>query len=151
MFRNVLAVLLLTFPAASFAQDDGVVRVRSTYPMAETIARLKADIAAKGIMFFGEVDQRALADKASIRIRPSTLLMFGNPPLGTQFINSKPEAGLDWPVRLLVQQDDQGGVWAIYTDFGWIARRHGITGEAAKPFETASGVITSIASSIGSK
>jgi hypothetical protein len=53
-------------------------------------------------------------------------------------------------VRLLVQQDDQGGVWAIYTDFGWIARRHGITGEAAKPFETASGVITSIASSIKS-
>ena len=149
--RCTAAFLLLIAAGACFAQDDGVVRVRSAYPMAETIARLKADIAAKGIMFFGEVDQRALADKASIRIRPSTLLMFGNPPLGTQFINSKPEAGLDWPVRLLVQQDDQGGVWAIYTDFGWIARRHGVTGEAAKPFETASGVITSIASSIGSK
>jgi uncharacterized protein (DUF302 family) len=84
-------------------------------------------------------------------VLPSTLLVFGNPPLGTQFITSKPEAGLDWPVRLLVQQDDQGNVWAIYTDFGWIARRHGIAGEGAKPFQTATGVISSITSSIKAK
>ena len=90
----------------------------------------------------------ALAAKAGISIRPSTLLTFGNPPLGTLFINAKPEAGLDWPVRLLVQQDDKGEVWALYTDFAWIARRHGIAGEAAKPFQTAAGVIASITSSI---
>ena len=63
-------------------------------------------------------------------------------------MQSKPEAGIDWPVRLLVQQDAQGNVWAIYTDFGWIARRHGITGDAAKPFEMATGVIASITSSV---
>ena len=148
MYRTALAFLFLVVSGALLAQDDGVVRVKSAYPMAETIARLKGDVAAKGIMFFSEVDQKALAEKAGIAIRPSTLLMFGNPPLGTQFINSKPEAGLDWPVRLLVQQDEQGAVWAIYTDFGWIARRHGIAGEAAQPFQTASGVIASIASSI---
>jgi len=148
MFRTAFAFLILAFSGAAFAQDDGVVRVKSAYTMSETIARLKGDVAAKGIMFFSEVDQKALAEKAGIAIRPSTLLMFGNPPLGTQFINSKPEAGLDWPVRLLVQQDEAGGVWAVYTDFGWIARRHGIAGEAAKPFQTASGVIASIASSI---
>jgi uncharacterized protein (DUF302 family) len=139
-------VLAAAFPA--LAQDDGVVRVKSVYSMPETIARLKQDVAGKGIMFFSEIDQKALAEKAGIAVRPSTLLLFGNPPLGTQFIHSKPEAGLDWPVRLLVQQDEQGNVWAIYTDFGWIARRHGISGEAAKPFQTASSVIASIASSI---
>jgi uncharacterized protein (DUF302 family) len=141
-----LVALLLALPAS--AEDDGVVRVRSAYGLNETIARLKGDVAAKGIMFFGEIDQAALAAKAGVTIRPSTLLLFGNPPLGTLFVQSKPEAGIDWPVRLLVQQDDQGNVWAIYTDFGWIARRHGITGEAAKPFQTASGVIASITSSI---
>ena len=151
MFRTVFAFLFLIFCNASFAQDDGVVRVKSAYPMAETIARLKGDVAAKGIMFFSEVDQFALAAKAGIQIRPSTLLMFGNPPLGTQFIAARPEAGLDWPVRLLVRQDEKGAVWALYTDFGWIARRHGVAGEAAKPFQTASGVITSITSSIQSK
>ena len=75
-------------------------------------------------------------------------IIAGNPPLGTQFIAAKPEAGLDWPVRLLVQQNDKGEVWAVYTDFGWIARRHGISGAAAKPFQTASGVISSITSSV---
>lgn len=148
MFRIALVFLLLILPAASFAGDDGVVRVRSAYPMEETIARLKKDVAAKGILFFQEVNQSKLAADAGIKVLPSTLLVFGNPPLGTQFIAARPEAGLDWPVRLLVQQDAQGVVWAVYTDFGWIARRHGVAGEAAKPFETASGVITSITSSV---
>jgi uncharacterized protein (DUF302 family) len=148
MLRTAVAFLILAVSGASLAQDDGVVRVKSAHSMSQTIARLKKDVAAKGIMFFGEVDQSKLAASAGIAIRPSTLLMFGNPPLGTLFINSKPEAGLDWPVRLLVQQDEKGDVWAVYTDFGWIARRHGITGDAAKPFQTASGVITSITSSI---
>jgi uncharacterized protein (DUF302 family) len=148
MFRTASAVLFLILSSASFAQDDGVIRVKSAYSMQETIVRLKQDVADKGIMFFSEVDQSALAAKAGIQIRPSTLLMFGNPPLGTQFIAARPEAGLDWPVRLLVQQDEKGDVWAVYTDFGWIARRHGIAGEAAKPFQTASGVISSITSSI---
>ena len=151
MFRTVIAFLLLVLSGTCIAQGDGVVRVKSAYTMNETVARLKSDVAAKGIMFFSEVDQRALAEKAGIAIRPSTLLTFGNPPLGTQFINSKPEAGLDWPVRLLVQQDEKGEVWAIYTDFGWIARRHGVAGEAAAPFQTASGVISSITSSIQRK
>ena len=150
-FRSAIAAVVLMFSCTAFALDDGVVRVKSAYPMAETLVRLKADAAAKGIMFFSEIDQFALAAKAGITIRPSTLLTFGNPPLGTQFINSKPEAGLDWPVRLLVQQDEKGDVWAVYTDFGWIARRHGVAGEAAKPFQTASGVIASITSSIQPK
>jgi uncharacterized protein (DUF302 family) len=148
LFRYVFAVLFLSFCNTSFAQDNGVIRVKSAYSMPDTIARIKGDVAAKGIMFFGEIDQFALAAKAGIAIRPSTLLTFGNPPLGTQFIAARPEAGLDWPVRLLVQQDEKGDVWAVYTDFGWIARRHGITGDAAKPFETASGVVTSILSRI---
>ncbi|MGW8270390.1 MAG: DUF302 domain-containing protein [Burkholderiales bacterium] len=141
-----LAAALLSNPVS--ALDDGIVRVKSAYGMQETIARLKRDVAAKGIQFFDEIDQTALAAKAGISIQPSTLLLFGNPPLGTLFVQSKPEAGIDWPVRLLIQQDAQGNVWAIYTDFRWIARRHGITGDAAKPFEMASGVIASITSSV---
>jgi len=146
------AFVLAALPSApALALDDGVIRVKSAYSMEETIARLKQDVAAKGIMFFQEIDQSKLAADAGIRIRPSTLLVFGNPPLGTLFIGARAEAGLDWPVRLLVQQDERGQVWASYTDFGWIARRHGIDGEAAKPFETASGAIASITSSVKAK
>jgi len=149
MIRRFFVAFILSIAAwPVLSADDGVVRVKSAYPMEETVARLKKDVAAKGILFFQEVNQSQLAADAGIKVLPSTLLVFGNPPLGTKFIAARPAAGLDWPVRLLVQQDEQGDVWAVYTDFGWIARRHGVSGEAAKPFETASGVIASITSSV---
>jgi uncharacterized protein (DUF302 family) len=148
----LLAVgLLASLPAAAQNAGDGIVRVKSAYPLDETVVRLKRDIAAKGIRFFQEIDQRQLAAEAGIKVLPSTLLVFGNPPLGTQFLNAKPEAGIDWPVRLLVQQDERGDVWAVYTDFLWIARRHGVKAGDRKPFETASGVIASITSSVQAK
>ena len=148
----LLAVFLLV-AAASAARadsDDGIVRVRSAVPMAEAISRIKADISSKGIKFFSEIDQSKLAADAGIKLRPSTLLVFGNPPLGTQFITSNPNAGLDWPVRLLLTQDDNGDVWAVWTDFGWIAKRHNITDRAAQ-FEMATKVVGSITSTITAK
>lgn len=148
--RLLAAALLACALGSTLAQTvdaSGVVRVKSAYGVDETIARLKADIAAKGIRFFGEVDQSQLAAGAGIQLNRSTLLEFGNPPLGTQFITARAEAGLDWPVRLLVTQDAQGQVWAVYTDFNWIAQRHGITNRAEQ-FKTASGVVASITGAV---
>ena len=145
------AALIASSAVAQTASPDGIVRVKSAYPLDETVTRLKKDIAAKGIRFFQEVDQHKLAAEAGIKVLPSTLLVFGNPPLGTQFLNARPEAGIDWPVRLLVQQDEKGDVWAVYTDFIWIARRHRIEEAKQQPFKTASGVIASITSSVTAK
>lgn len=146
------ATLAAAFAAPIAAQTiapgaDGIVRVKSVYPVDETIARIKADIAAKGIRFFAEIDQAKLAADAGIKLRRSTLLEFGNPPLGTQFITARAEAGLDWPVRLLVTQDERGDVWAVYTDFAWIANRHAISNRSEQ-FATASGVVASITSTV---
>ena len=88
----LLVFLILSVASAARADsDDGIVRVKSAVPMAEAITRIKADIAGKGIKFFMEIDQSKLAADAGIKLRPSTLLVFGNPPLGTQFITSNPE------------------------------------------------------------
>jgi uncharacterized protein (DUF302 family) len=73
------------------------------------------------------------------------LLTFGNPPLGAQFLTSNPYSGLDWPVRLLVLQDEAGTVWAAYTDFAWIAQRHHIA-DREQQFAKASSVVESITS-----
>jgi uncharacterized protein (DUF302 family) len=127
--------------------DDGVIRVKSGYGMDETIARIRADIAAKGILFFSAVDQSQLAANAGIKLNPSTLLTFGNPPLGAQFLTASAVSGLDWPVRLLVHQDDAGTVWAAYTDFAWIANRHHITNRQEQ-FAKASSVVESITSTV---
>ena len=131
-------------------QTDGVIKVKSVYPLEETIARIKQDIAAKGIKFFDEIDQAKLGGDAGIKLRPSRLLVFGNPPLGIQFLTSNPNAGLDWPVRLLVMQDENGDVYAAYTDFAWIAKRHGITDRDAQ-FKMASTVVSSILSTVSAK
>ena len=127
---------------------SGIVKVKSAYSVPETIARVKKDVADKGIMWFSEVDQQQLAANAGIKLRPSTLLTFGNPPLGTLFISANPLAGLDWPVRVLVFEDAGGQVYAAYTDFGYIARRHDVSGAEAESFTKASGVIASITSSV---
>jgi len=131
--------------------QSGIVQVKSAYSRSETIARVKQDLANKGIKFFIEIDQSKLAADAGINVRPSTLLVFGNPPLGTLFIAANPLAGLDWPVRLLVFEDEKGDVWTAYTDFAYIAQRHGIQGMDKDSFTKASGVIASITSSVQSK
>jgi uncharacterized protein (DUF302 family) len=147
----IAAALIVSSTVMARANDqDGIIKVRSAYTMTETISRLKKDIADKGIRFFSEIDQSKLAADAGIKLRPSTLLVFGNPPLGTQFITSNPNAGLDWPVRLLVTQEDDGSVWTVYTDFGWIARRHDIRDRETQ-FNMASQVIGSITSSVTAK
>jgi len=132
-------------PVAS-APADGVVKQRSDYDFDDTVVRLKADIAAKGIRFFDEIDHAKLGAGANLPIGRSTLLLFGNPPLGVQFLQANPLAGLDWPVRMLVIQDDDGTVWVSWTDFGFVADRYHLADRDAQ-IKMASEVAASIASS----
>lgn len=151
----LIAVAALTSPPANAAETmaatatpvaaaDGVVQLRSASGFDQTVAQLKADIAAKGIRFFDAIDQSGLGEAAGLKIRRSTLVLFGNPPLGVQFLQSNPYAGLDWPVRMLVLEDTSGQVWVAWTDFWFIARRYRITDRAAQ-FRMASEVAASIA------
>jgi uncharacterized protein (DUF302 family) len=149
-----LAASLPSFPtrAADDAKaqvfENGIVQAKSAYGFAETIERLKDDVRSKGITFFFAVEQAKLAAEAGIALRPSTLLVFGNPALGSQFMTSNAIAGIDWPVRLLVIEDENGDVWAVYNDFHYIARRHGITDRDAA-FGKAAEVIASITFAAG--
>ena len=141
------AVAAVAEPAAAAEKAEGVVRVQSAYGFDDTVTRIKADIAGKGIRFFTEIDQAGLAKGADIDLKPSKLLIFGNPPLGAQFLTSNPYAGLDWPVRILVTQDADGRVWVAYTDFAYIADRYDIRDRPAQ-IKMASEVAGSIAGSV---
>jgi uncharacterized protein (DUF302 family) len=141
------AALLFASNTLQAAPENGVVKVRSAYSMAETIARIKQDVSVKKIMFFSEIDQAKLAADAGIKLGPSTLLTFGNPALGSQFMTSNPDAGIDWPVRVLVTQDKAGQVWVLYNDFAHIAHRHHIS-DREKAFAMAAEVIGSVTSTV---
>ncbi len=144
---SVAATAALAQPAALADRPaEGVIRVHSIYGFDATVDHIKADIAAKGIKFFAEFDQSKLGEGANIKIPASKLLLFGNPPLGVQFLSSNPYAGLDWPVRMLVVQDSDGSVWVAWTDFGYIKRRFALTDRDAA-IKMASEVSASIASS----
>jgi uncharacterized protein (DUF302 family) len=161
LHAKFLAVLILAGPAtvlspivigpanaavpAATAPAEGVIRQQSDYAFDDTVARLKADIAAKGIRFFDEIDQQKLGAGANLPIGRSTLLLFGNPPLGVQFLQSNPLAGLDWPVRMLVSQDADGGVWISWTDFRFVANRYRLADRDAQ-IAMAGEVAASIAS-----
>jgi uncharacterized protein (DUF302 family) len=160
LHKKFLAVLLLAGPATILppvmttakaatpvesAPAEGVIKQRSDYGFDETVTRLKADIAAKGIKFFDEIDQSELGAGANLPINRSKLLLFGNPPLGVQFLQSNPLAGLDWPVRMLVTQDDNGIVWVSWTDFRFVASRYKLEDRDAQ-IAMASEVSASIAS-----
>src|SRR5262245_53213741 len=89
LWSTVLTTALLSAPITlQAAPENGVVKVRSAYSLAETIARIKQDVEAKKIKFFSEIDQAKLAADAGIKRAPSTLLTFGNPALGSQFMTS---------------------------------------------------------------
>jgi uncharacterized protein (DUF302 family) len=159
--KKFLAVLLLAGPATvvtplvstaaraavpvASAPAEGVIKQKSDYGFDETVTRLKADIAKKGIRFFDEIDHSALGASAGLPINRSKLLLFGNPPLGVQFLQSNPVAGLDWPVRMLVTQDDNSQVWVSWTDFRFVASRYQLS-DRDPQIAMASEVAASIAS-----
>lgn len=132
---------------AQAGQRDGVVTVKSRYSISETVKRIKADVAEKGIMLFADIDQAKLGNTAGNKVRPSRLILFGNPALGTTFLTAKQSSGLDWPVRVLVYQTRDGSVNVAYNDFDWIARRHGISNRKME-FRMATEVIESVTSSV---
>jgi uncharacterized protein (DUF302 family) len=162
LHKKFLAVLLLAGPATvvaplvttaakaatpvATAPAQGVIKQKSDFAFDETVDRIKADIAKKGIRFFDEIDHTALGASANLPINRSKLLLFGNPPLGVQFLQANPVAGLDWPVRMLVTQDDDGTVWVSWSDFRFVANRYQLA-DHDKQIAMASEVAASIASS----
>jgi len=111
---------------------SGVLRVASNHSVEDTVARIKSSVEVKGIRYFFAIDQQQLGQSANLPIRKSMLVLFGNPPLGVQFIQANPYAGLDWPVRMLVRETADGSTEIAYTDFAFIAQRYGITGKDAQ-------------------
>jgi len=114
------------------AEANGVLRLASSHSVEDTVARIKQSVEAKGIRYFIAIDQQQLGASANLPIRKSTLVLFGNPPLGVQFIQANPYAGLDWPVRMLVRETADGSTEIAYTDFAFIGQRYGITGKDAQ-------------------
>jgi len=104
--------------------EDGLVTVASKYPVRETLDRLEADLKAKSITVFARIDHAAGAASVAMPLRPTELLIFGNPKAGTPLMQSNQTIGIDLPLKILAWQDADGKVWLTYNDPRWLAGRH---------------------------
>ena len=107
--------------------DADLVTLPSAHGVTETVERLKALLAQKGIEVFAHIDHAAAASKVGLPLRPTQVLIFGNPKAGTPLMQARQTIGLDLPLRALVWEDGDGKVWLTYRRVEDLARRHHVT------------------------
>ncbi len=127
MPRLKFTALLLVLGQALIAQAaDGLVAVKSPHSALETMNRLEAKVKERGLNVFARIDHAAGAAKVGKQLRPTELLIFGNPQGGTPLMECAQTAGIDLPLKALVWQDDAQQVWLGYNDPAFLAQRHGV-------------------------
>jgi uncharacterized protein (DUF302 family) len=100
----------------SAAFPPSVVTLQSKYGVEATVSRLKAALAAHGVTLFADIDQSTAAAKVGMSLRPTRLLLFGNPRAGTPVMEANSHAALELPLRAVVWEDPESGVWIDYQD-----------------------------------
>ena len=114
-----LAVMVSTAGAA-----DGLIAVKSPYSAKETMDRFEAVVKERGLNVFARIDHAAGAAKVGKSLRPTEVLVFGNPQGGTPFMECAQTVGIDLPLKALVWQDASSQVWLGYNDPTYLAKRH---------------------------
>src|SRR5258708_1482520 len=113
-------------PAPGDPAASGLVSVPSRHNAAQTLERLEAVLKQKGIHLFAQSDHAAGAREAGLSLRPTTVLLFGNPQAGTPLMQSNQTIGIDLPLKAPVWEDEAGRAWLTYNDPQYLAERHGI-------------------------
>jgi uncharacterized protein (DUF302 family) len=120
-------LLFYLFNAQAFAaQSDGIIRIKSPHSVSDTVDKLESVLKDKGMTIFDRIDHAQGAEKAGLALRPTELLIFGNPKVGTPLMLCSQTAALDLPQKALAYEDENGQVWLAYNDPVYMAKRHGI-------------------------
>jgi uncharacterized protein (DUF302 family) len=105
---------------------SGLTIMASEHGPQETAARLIAALTARGMTLISRVNHAAGAAAVGLALRPTELIVFGNPLVGTPLMQAVQTAGIELPLRALVWQDEAGKTWLGYIAPDLIAARHGI-------------------------
>ena len=121
---------------------SGLVQVSSRYSIDETMRRLEAAFAAKGLKIFAVIDHSGEAAKVGLTMQPTKVLIFGSPKGGTPLMVASPSLAIDLPLKALVVEDAEGKVSVTYNDPAYLKERHGVPEELIKNLAGAGVVIT---------
>jgi uncharacterized protein (DUF302 family) len=130
MRHALLVMLLLAVPLVHAAgpADPGLIVKKSGHPVAATLDKLEGIVKKKGFTVFARIDHAAGARKVGKSLRPTQLLIFGNPKVGTALMSASQSVGLDLPIRVAAWEDEDGQVWIGYNDPAWLAARYNVKG-----------------------
>ena len=110
-------------------KESGLIDIPSNHSVEETVEKLKGILQAKGITLFALVDHSGEAGKAGMQMRPTKLLIFGNPKAGTPVMLAAPSSAIDLPLKILIWEDAQGKVWVTYNSPIYLQERHNLPPE----------------------
>lgn len=119
------ALLAACATTGSQSTSNGLVSVKSPYTQAETVSRLEAQVRQRNLAVVAKVDHAAAAQRIGQTLRPTEVMIFGNPQAGTPLMQCAQTVGIDLPVKALVWTDTGGQVWVGYNDPVWMVQRHG--------------------------
>jgi uncharacterized protein (DUF302 family) len=131
-FLQALACMCLTVStvlAGTAQAGTDLVTKPSQYSVPETIDRIERAVTAKGMKIFVRIDHSGEAKKVGLAMRPTQLLIFGNPKGGTAVMVAKPTAAIDLPMKALAWEDEDGKVWLTYNSPELLHARHGVPAE----------------------
>ncbi len=112
--------------------DNGLVSIPSNHTVDQTVAKLEAILRNKGVKLFALVDHSGEAEHAGMQMRPTKLLIFGNPKAGTPLMIASPGIAIDLPLKVLVWEDAEGKVQVSYNSVSWLQTRHHLPAELAQ-------------------
>ncbi len=111
------------------SSDNGIVSISSQHPVEQTVEKIQQFLEAKGVKLFALVDHSGEAEKVGLHMRPTKLLIFGNPKAGTPLMIASPSIAIDLPLKILVWEEAAGKVWISYNSAAYLQARHGVPSE----------------------
>jgi len=146
---GLLFLSMLLFISPLYAGNDFITK-KSSNSVAVSMDRLENALKQKGVGIVARVDHAGAAQKAGLKLRPTQLLIFGNPKLGTPLMNSNQQIGLDLPLKVLAWEDAKGQSWLTYERVGVMAARHKVK-QPAEILKKMAGVLDAVTSEAAAK
>lgn len=127
LLGRLLVVVLMGFSVSVLAAE-GMVTVKSSHGVKATADKLESVLKEKGMTVMARVNHQQGAEKAGLALRPTEVVIFGNPKVGTPLMQCAQSVAIDLPQKALIWEDENGDTWLGYNDPGYLKSRHGIEG-----------------------
>ncbi len=141
MRKLVLSLIAILFFSSLAVADNGLISIKSSHGVKVTADRLEETLKMKGMTVFIRINHAEGAQKVGKKLRPTELIIFGNPKVGAPLMQCGQSVAIDLPQKALIWEDEAGQVWLSYNDPKYLAKRHGVKGcdEVIKKIENALG------------